>query len=244
MAAPLYFAAGLDEEITLEVCAKLDLAYAFDRIPTSSHRREPTPSGTPGMLFADELRLGPWQRVIDLDAQQWIKRQGDDCVYLGWWKASPPTPDDLARRSMPLRSMPVYLADGRPWEVPRLLVKSDGDGFSIDLPTYYDLDAAGHWTNGRVLEKYRSLEQLAERLYQGVYRNDPPLDTEEVLDIAAWLLSVNYHVSAFEIAKLQLFPSIKNGPIRQVIAAASDHERALRWLEKKKRATSPAVSTG
>lgn len=233
MAGFLYFAAGIVNPVTDQTVTQLELRYAFERRPMFGRLEGRTPAdGAAGTLLADESRRA--ELAYRPDEQVWRKRPGDDCVWIGYWKHSPPTPDDL-RRATALAGEAIELGDGGVWTVPRLLWHAAESGFQLALPTYFDLDDEGKWMCGAVVEPYAALEAVADRLHAGVYRSEMPdgqrLAIDEMLSIAAQLLGVNYAISAVECAMLRLF----NGgdQLRRIAEAAVDHGQAMEWLEKK-----------
>lgn len=234
MSGFLYFAAGVEATITLERAKQLDLGYAFDAAPGSAKLEGRTPSGGVGMLFADPSRLGEATFAYMPDAQEWIKRPGDDSIWLGWYKKLPPTPAELGR-AKGLPGEALELGDGRRWMIPRLLYYSGGDGFVLDLPCRAKLLESGEWGNGEVLEKYAAAAEFGERLYQGMVRSElgqaPRLTTTEMLDIACELLSINYAVHKLEVSALGLLAIDET--LVQIARAAADFNTFEEWYQKK-----------
>jgi hypothetical protein len=228
----IYFASGITNPVTSELIGQLDLAYAFQSLPMHGVVEGRTPSGAAGTLMCDPARMGEWAMAFG-GGQVWRKRPGDDCVWIGYWKDSPPTPHSLARAKR-LAGDAVTLADGQAWQVPRFWWHAAEDGFQLQLPRYYDLDDAGEWVYGDVDEAFADLKPVADRLLAGVYRTSdatPPLTTTELLAVAPQLLAVNYAVAPLECAMLKLFK--RDGSLRRIAELAVDYDQAMAWLEKK-----------
>jgi hypothetical protein len=169
------------------------------------------------------------------DEQVWRKRPGDDCIWVGYYKNAPPTPRLLARHKQ-LSGDSAILGDSQAWQVPRFWWHSGESGFVLELPRYYDLDAAGNWCYGDVDELYSDLLPIANRLLQAVYYSEldtsvEKLTTQEMLVTAPRLLSVNYVVSEIECVMLRLFK--EGGNMRRLAELAVNYDRAMEWLKKK-----------
>lgn len=246
MSGFLYFAAGIVNPITLELVGQLDLRHAFPSIPMHGVINGRTPSGASGTLMCEQSRLEPFDMAYRPDEQVWRKRPGDECVYVGYWKESPPTPRDLARHAR-LAGDSVALADGNQWQVPRFWWHAQDGGFQLELPRYYDLDPAGNWVYGKVDERFTHLQPLADRLLNAIYFCEldpsiPRLTTDEMLTTGPQLLAVNYVVSPIECAMLRLFK--EGGAMRRIAELSVDYDRAMRWVKKKRPEESLSASSG
>lgn len=234
MSGFLYFAAGIVNPLTPESVSQLDLGYAFAGLPMHGRIDGRTPSGGPGTIMCDQSRLEPFDMAFHPDEQFWRKRPGDDCVWIGYYKESPPTPANLARHKQ-LAGDSMQLADGNQWQVPRFWWHAGEDGFRLQLPRYYDLDEQGQWVYGDVDEEYAHLKALADRLLAAIYfasADDtiPPFTTIEALETAPKLLAINYVVSPIECAILRLFK--RNSPPRRLAELAVDYDTAMEWVKK------------
>lgn len=246
MSGFLYFISGQKNPITDVVIDAVGLRYAFDVSPM--HGPADGPSNSAGMLFADGKRLGDMDLcyVADPDVQCWHKRPGDDAVWIGYWKAAPPTPKSLARQRM-LPGESLELCDGNNWHVPRLMVYFEGEGFSSALPHRATRNDAGQWTNGDVLPRYSKYLKLAQRLYDGMYKSHlggaKPIDNLEMLDIAAELLGVNYAIGVEEAGLLGLLPTDEES-LKSFAHIATDRETFEDWYEKKNGESGLAAGAG
>jgi hypothetical protein len=206
MSSFLYFASGILNPLTTELVGQLELRHAFAAVPMHGRIDGRTPSGASGQMMSDpqaerDLAYRPEEQV-------WRKRPGDECLWVGYWKDSPPS-EKFLRRENQMPGEFIGLA-GDLWQVPRLWWHAEADGFQLALPTYYDMADTGEWICGAIDEAFAHLKPLAERLMAGVYfstseESVPPLTTAELLDLAPQLLAVNYAVSPIECAMLKLF---------------------------------------
>lgn len=234
MSGFLYFADGIENPITTELVRQLELSHAFAGVPMHGRIAGRTPSGGVGTIMCEQSRLEPFDMAYRPDVQVWRKRPGDECVYVGYWKESPPTPSDLARHKQ-LAGDTIQLADGNKWQVPRFWWHAAKDGFQLQLPRYYDLDEKAEWVYGDVDEEFAHLKPLADRLMAAIYfsagdESINPLSTVEALDAARQLLAVNYVLSAIECVMLKLFK--RNAPPRRLAELAVHYDRAMEWVKK------------
>jgi hypothetical protein len=235
MSGFLYFADGIRNPMTDELVSQLDLRYAFDGIPMHGPIDGRTPSGGPGTIMCEQSRLEPYDPVYRGDEYQvWRKRPGDDCVWIGYWRDSPPTPADLARHKQ-LAGDGVELG-GHAWKIPQFWWHAEEDGFQPKLPRYFDLSDKGEWIYGDIDEAHAHLKPLADRLLAAIYFSGsdpsvPPLTTIELLETAPQLLAINYVVSPVECVMLKLFK--KDGALRRMAELAVDYDTAMEWVKKK-----------
>ncbi len=233
----LYFKPQVDKPVTRKDAAGWGLAYAFDGSPQSATISGRTPTGEPGQLFADNSRIGEQRFGYKEENQTWRKIPKSD-VWVGFDNQDRPGPDALLR----VESLPgegVKLNDGVAWIIPRLWFFADENGFQLALPMVADVDDDGNWTSGGVATGHQALKEYAERLHEATIlavadekQQIEPMDTVEMLDIAAGLLSANYVVSKTEVGMLGLLRN--DSMLLEIGRAALDMDRAEEWALKQK----------
>jgi hypothetical protein len=245
MAAPIYFLDGHVNPVTATTLAAVGLTYAHATVPTHGRIDGRTPSGGAGTILGDITGAPNGDLAFHPEVQTWLRRGEDDCVWVGVWNASAPTPADLARPRL-LPGDAVTLGDGNAWRVPRVLPFTGEDGFQIDLPCYATRNAQGQWVNGEVLEEFAAAKRIAERLFDGMIRAElgaaPRLTTEEALDLSVELLSINYAIGPTEAGLMRLFTLDER--LKDVCKAAASWRKFEEWHQKKSEGLNPAGSTG
>lgn len=238
MAGFLYFHEGPSAP-SLEAVRGWGLGYAFDKSPTNRNTSSGPAGGPGGYVFGDKARLGERGCKLAPADQRWRRIPGDHGLWLGYWLADPPTPDDL-RRSEVLPGYRVKMPDGREWSIP--LVRScDEHGNPLSrLPCTYDLDDEGHLIDGEPLARHRWLWDITEWAWLKMV-NDEDAGDQECLDTASRLLGANYAVHAIELVTMGVF-SPQLGPAG-VVALAVDYLTFRAWRESQKK-TSPDSTTG
>jgi len=164
----------------------------------------------------------------------------NDEVWTGLWNERRPRGEELLRRDA-LNGHRVRLGDGAEWLIPvaRKLVQQNGETrFYNALPHAMDLDGDGRWTQRRIVDEYVRLWLIAARFWD-VYvaaadeenaTDRPSMSDEEIYVAATDALTVNYHVSAHEVAMLGLLIDVRAGEIlKAVIDVPALHE----WSKKK-----------
>ncbi len=237
MGAFLYFNPQVDKPVTREDVGGWGLAYAFDGSPQHALISGRTPTGEPGQLFADNSRIGEQRFGYKEDNQTWRKIPKSD-VWVGFDNLDRPSPDALLRRES-LDGEGVKLNDGLVWIIPRLWFFADGNGFQLALPIVADVDDEGNWISGGVDVGHQELKDYADRMLEATImavtdeeHQIEPMDTVEMLDIAACLLSANYVISKTEIGMLGLLRN--DSLLLEIGRAALDIDRAEEWALKKK----------
>ena len=230
------------------------IGYAFENPPQGLQCANLTPTGSAGYIFADKTRHGEGRVKMDMEAQTWRKmpRPGQDDIYLGYWKDSPPGPDDVARATQ-LSGYSLKMQDGRQWLCPlvRFFDKASEQVVS-GLPTKMALDASGEVTAGEVVDRYQYLYDAmdqyatamqADRLIQLL--EDQSLS--QVCKAARTLLQTNYVIDLPEIEALGLWQLARDECMDavRIIVAAIDFANYHEWDEaSKKKTPSPAAAVG
>ncbi len=221
----LYFIPDADA-VTEAMLAELGLAeiigsHQCGRLPG------PGPGGSAGMLVASTEGTPADLRYVEAE-QVWFPPAADDpdCpreYWLGYWKDSPPTPEDLARADQ-VAGVGVRMADGREWLAPIARRYVGAGEHEVPLPRRYRLDRETGQVAIRVLEQYRRLWVLSDRLaevfldpFLGLGEDaGPPGDGQaadggrlEMTNGEAWdavgvILGANYRVGYWEALALEL----------------------------------------
>lgn len=211
MAGFLYYLSGRNNLPVREI-AQLGLDHALDR-KFESNPVTMGPDGKPGLVLAatgSVPALGYWP-----ESQTWAVGPGKSW-WLGTINEHEPKPADLARRQM-LDSEGLVLADGRSWLVPiaRRFTEPRPDAwdapfrFAINLPELIDLNDAGEWRIGSVVDQYRPLWSLACD-WAALRQGDAGEELAERLNgrgrasAAVQVLAVNYRLGPCEVARLKL----------------------------------------
>ncbi|MGB7325916.1 MAG: hypothetical protein WBD31_13660 [Rubripirellula sp.] len=174
--------------------------------------------------------------------QTWVRRRGDDRVWIGYPKDSPPRLASLARQNL-LHGADVELSDGSRIHIPHARRWSDiADRllWSVALPQSLRRNDDGQWVPDDVVIRYRSLWQLlcdyidaadlALRTADAepgspVYFSFPAINELAIAGIAA-----NYRVTADEIEICGVYDQTVRDA---VIAILKDDATKERWVKKK-----------
>ena len=224
MAGFLYYLPGKDRSLTIEDLRAAGLGYAFVQTFTPSPVLSGGPDGGSGVIVADD-RCVPASKIgMYADKQAWRKVPQCD-VWVGYYTAERPTPDDLIR-SGPLPGHWVTLGDDRKWLIPiaRGVAEQDDEPVGVcSLPSVRDLDDDGHWTTGGVLPKYERLWKIAQKWWalmcteitgDNAETEGPAVfDFDGENDAAVSVLAANYRVGAVEAAVLGLLNSQTVGAV-------------------------------
>lgn len=214
-----------------EIADHARLAYAFDRPPSKLELMGTGPGGKSGVMLVAADSMGRYQVGYHPDEQEWHRRPaglGPE-VWVGYYLAAPPGPDELARLES-LRGYRVRLGDGREWVAPRVLAICSQPA----LPRRMVLNDAGNFVPGDVCPQYAHLSEICERYVERAMEavKDAVADDaqsgdlvefscgpDEVAD-AVTLLAVNYRISKFEASLLGLFTEEDSGSA--VLRASSE----------------------
>lgn len=143
-------------------------------------------------------------------------------AWVGYYTASPPTSNELARREL-LQGAEVELGDGNRWRVPIVVGAPESGSGTIGvlrLPSRLDLDDSGLFVPGEVLPAYAPLQHVAEwwckltlenaRRYQADGDKAELLapDIQELYKAAVAGLAANYRIGAAEAVLLGLLDMV------------------------------------
>lgn len=217
MAGFLYFVpTAQTEKQAYELLRAGGAGHATEGVVTKTFG--PGPDGSGGIL-------APWSPVTKANRagncvyreaeQEWRKSPigGDEATWwLGWWKADPPTPDDLARERQ-IQGHLVELADGNRWLIPvarRYRIPDDADQpqWLPAFPCRRELGADGKFTPGDVVEPYRKLWDYIEPMLKAFGPNaDGEIAFDDICQFQVEALRLNYRVSTVEVWALGLLDS-------------------------------------
>lgn len=249
MAGFVYFRSGDTRSVDLDAVRSWGLGYAFNQVECRQ-TNDKSPSGKPGLAFADPERIKPRATGVDMSAQTWrrltFNPNGPE-LFVGYWNDAKPTPADLARPNM-LHGDSVLLADDHRWQIPKVRRFDEAiPGFSCALPSYWDLDDKGNPKAGAVLAAYRHLwdatAPYASRKFEAEIEDDavPPTDAE-LLRCVAELLKANYVVDLPELVLIQALSSEENTAL--VPLSAVDFFELWKWTASQKKTESPPTADG
>tara|TARA_R110000824_G_scaffold277677_1_gene465888 strand:- start:117 stop:869 length:753 start_codon:yes stop_codon:yes gene_type:complete len=241
MAGMLYFYPNKDE-LSREDIEAVGLDYAIDKSPAVVQAiGTGTPAKTTGSTFANggmpkmNMANQTWAKMVGtkklLDAELW-------CGY-----ETRPTPEDLKRESM-IAGNEVTLADGNKWMIP--LVR-DAEG-STRLPQFLSPseDGDGSWMVGGMTDVHQHLWDGCGKFMEFSLSSmsedgEVEFEWDELLDVAADLISANYRVGKDEIGSLRLC-SVADA-IEILKASVDWHELERRIDEAAKKNDQPDEST-
>lgn len=162
------------------------------------------PDGNPGLIISALPQNRETPRKIGYfpgDNQQWTKV--GDSLWIGIDKIFPPTPADLARKTI-YKGYKIRLGDGNEWEIP--IIRRPDSGQS-NLPRDMYWDEVGNFTL-KLLAEYQEIWDKTARIARLFY--DPEatdfgyIDLDEALTIALEALGLNYRVGRPEQMALRL----------------------------------------
>lgn len=190
---------------------------AFRPIP------EPGPNGLSGMMMHPGGELIP---TYDEGSQTWRECAGGK-YWLGFETDNPPGPEQLSRGKQFTKWM-VPLLDGGEWKIPCQVV----------LPKWVDVDVDGKRID-RVCDENKALSAQAEELsdyfmevfgFSGQEPDESDSSTQPLpekivgeeyfWEVATAALSLNYHVSPYEISALKL---LDEESIQRILFALVDY---------------------
>lgn len=223
----LYFAPGR-QKVTSDDLDSYGLSRSVVHLQPRECRRGPNSES--GCIFAE--RRQNYVVRMDCESQVWQECPGD--LWIGWDKGCRPGPNDLARSNQ-LEGETVSMADGSAWVVPVLRHWRPGDPpgppliHSVEVPRTLSRGADG-WVEGDVIDEYREIWERSTKAIETFFgslgaANRLAMETDELIDFAADLISVNYRVGVHEVSALGLltFPIARN-IVRIGIGAASLEE--------------------
>lgn len=245
MSSPVYYLPGR-KSATPQVLAELGLGYLLDGAGGLSAAGVPHsgPDGKAGCMVCLPSAACPEPPIGALAAAagraKTFAQLPGSAAWMGWDPASPPGPEDLARREQIL-GHDVELGDGRRWHVPvaRLL---DG-GTRLPRRLAWDGEV---WSPGQVLDRYRALWTAASRIWDALAgageggTETVTVTLDEECSAAAAALAVNYRLGPGEVSLLDLLDEAAEV---RVVKALVDWP-ALDELKKKLEAASPSSLPG
>lgn len=247
MASFLYFKPGTTQTVTKKLVKEWGLDYAFTSSPNGTVCQGDTPTGTTGVVFGDTNRLGDWQPIMKMAEQEWAK-SGDGDWYVGYWKAAPPTPADLARPNQ----LPGYAVKigGHEWTIP-LTAKFDSDSKSLitNLPCALKYSGNGSWKKGAIREIHRRLWEIGQPFrddFIARFVHEQPardFSDDEIGQAIAAHLHANYVVSGDELSIMEVITSGDSG-VGAAIMVANDMLTIMAWAEQQKKTGDPATADG
>lgn len=220
---PVVKAADIPAECNLSgILDGAKLAYALGR--TNG------PEGSSGYLVAvrpaDESRAAKCGYYPD--EQRWAKVRGADgkvTHWIGYEKANPPGPADLARPRM-VEGYPVTLADGRQWVIPSVHVPY------TTLPKICRADEDGNLVKS-VPDEYEEICSLGAKFFDCI-RDVSGFDFNEFVEFCWRLLAINYRIGRREMLELGLLAD-SAACIHDIIGAAVGMNVVMAELEAQKK---------
>ncbi len=190
------------------------------------------PGEKPGYVLHDNS-FGGTPRY-EKEKQVWVPRFGFPGTYVGYWKDSPPGPNELKREKI-VAGQPVELLDGQRWVVPLLREWREQDDqipFEIKLPRVLSRDEdTGRLVMGDVVRPFRDLWQnscaIADELLEQFKGGKVVIDTDQLDSFVAALLGLNYRVSLDEIGLLGLLDFAR---YHEIVLCALDWHRLRELL--------------
>jgi hypothetical protein len=241
MASFLYFHPGGPAAITPKHVTKIGLDYALDGAQLEGRRvNNNSPSGKPGLLFADSARQGGKAVGYYADQQTWRQMPsigGRPELWVGYWNDAKPTPGELQRPQM-LRGPLITFADGNQWQIP-IVRHYDVDHYQSALPAYLDYDDSGKVVKGNPLEKYNELWELTTPIAEA-HISDAECTDDQLYTAIFALLGANYTVGMAEIIALQILADDES--LALAALASCRYDKLLEWLQKK--TDSPSTENG
>lgn len=222
----LYFVATDQENATLEDLRQWGLGYAFDANPTA---RKSQCCGTGGLLISQEVAR------VDEAAQVWHaipQREGLPRRWFGWDRATPPTPESLARDRQ-IDGYWINDALGRRWRLPAVRLPNEDGEPVCRLPCVYDYDEAGNLRAGEPIELHRKLWEGTSWAWDSML-NEEDVPEQQCLTTAGLIVSANYRVDWPELVKLGVFSDASGQTPSSWIAIANGAVQFYRWREAKR----------
>ncbi len=202
------------------------------------------PGGKSGQFVAQRGPL-PYNEA----AQVWEEVPGG-AYWIGFDRANPPGPEDLARVPQ-LNGHLVTLGDGRKWLIPvarKYIVEQGVAGWVVALPRTRRLSAEGIWEEKDVVARHRPLWDDVERVINIEERyatGDPEAATgismQSETDLVIRAIATNYRISAREASLLGLVDTDVIVPVVQALMDAPGHEEILRQKKAAEAISSPSA---
>jgi len=143
-------------------------------------------------------------------------------------------PEELARPD----GVPGYmveLGDGNQWRIPVALL--DAPHFS--MPRYETVDEEGKWT-WKVAEKFEFITALAQEIWESITDKGsiPMADEVRIRNACTAVIAVNYNLTAYECAAMQLLTREAYASILRAVVDAPGFEEVCAFYQEGKKKVS------
>lgn len=156
--------------------------------------------GRSGVLLVDGDRVPINRQIVDETAQKWIKADG---YWVGLWRDSIPTADDLARSHFPVDfNFWAILGDDGQWAIPQFR-RADGESALPHMSAYRDQGDAIRLVR-YVAPQWEREDEMGDRLWKHLNGEDRSLTDLDVLTICHHALKMNYAICDTGIELLAL----------------------------------------
>ena len=233
----VYFLPGLAEcRVDSALLERFGLRELFRGTAVRARQTAAGPDGA-GLLVCDAAEPEPAPAYTG--GQRWARRL-DGLAWTGYAADSPPAPEELLREDQ-VGGHRVLLGDRRQWLVPVARMFPEG----TLLPETLVMGPKG--LVRQVAPEYLGLWEDACRLWD----SGGQLADEEVWQLGARALAVNYRLGADEVNALGLFTSATLGKVAAALvdapvveAARAELDAAAAAAQKKSPPSGPASSSG
>lgn len=251
MSGFLYFKPQQTRNVSVEDVNAWGLAYAFDAQPASRGCHNNTPTGAAGVVFSDPKRHGGNDPKMEMELQVWEKmsRPEKPDIYVGYVKDSPPTPADLARRTL-LSGFSLLMRDGNSWLCPLVrMLDAATEVLGSALPSRMVLDAEGNATAGDVVKEYAYLYDLmseyAAHMQAGSLKEFfDGLSMSRLCKDAIQLMQANYVIDLPEASVLGLWHVNGDTCLQAnvIVLSSIDYDTYSRWEQSSQKKTPSPVT--
>jgi hypothetical protein len=146
--------------------------------------------GHSGVLLVDGDRVPSERQIVDETAQRWIEADG---YWVGFWKDSVPTAEDLAREQYPVDfNFWAILGDDDRWIIPQFR-RADGESALPHMSAYREEEDAIRLVRF-VAPRWEAEDAMGDRLWRHLNREDKSLTDFDVLTICHHALKMNYAI--------------------------------------------------
>jgi hypothetical protein len=254
MAGFLYFLEHHTRPVTLKDVRAWGLGYAFEKPPQSGVCQNKTPTGKAGSFFGDADRHTSGGVTMNMEAQVWRKmpRPGQQDVYIGYYKDSPPGPEDLVRAA-PINGYLLKMRDGKNWMAPIIRAfDKPTETMVSSVPSSIELNENGDFVPGKALPEFSYLVDVVDK-YVCAMQSERLTNVFEAMTIselcrdAKTLLQANYVIDSPEIQVLNLWhvQSDYCPEANATILSAIDFQTYNEWEQtSKKKTPSHAAAVG
>jgi hypothetical protein len=240
MAGFLYFFSRLHRG-GIKRAADLPAGYVSDLLEGApiavGPHAEPGPGGAPGVFIAPHPPAGGKGSEAtcgyDPKAQDWLRIAGEPSeTWVGFWRASRPTPADLVRPRTTL-GRATRLGDGADWMAP--ILHAPQFAWHHSLPQQLRMNADGEPELARE-SAYDAICATAATIWEAAAEGrEAPLSELDAALFAAGVLAINYRVGLWELSLLGLIDTQSQ---RAIADQAIGLTYALELDQKKTKAAS------